>query len=382
MSSRRTAVFVIGLLCVASFVYAQANGKLQIHYMDVGQGDGAVLISPKGQVVLFDDGAYKNCDKPVAYLQQLGVTAIDYHIASHYHADHIGCASEVFAAYPLKLDAFDRGESYPGGVYQAYVKAVGTHRKTAAPGTVITLDQSSPNPVTITIAAFNGNGVQTTNENDLSVVSVVHFGSFVAEFGGDLSGFETSSYQDIETSVAPAVGRIDIYKVHHHCSAYSSNDIWLQTTQPRIGIISTGNGNTYHHPTDECLERLHKTGVRTYWTEEGNEATPEPGFDIVAGSVTVEVAPGASEYTVTQLNGGKQAFPTWATSATTTPAPTLTPPGATPPPTPQAVSYAWSSKSKIYHLSTCRFVQSISPQNLEQGPTPPPGKTLHEGCPK
>jgi beta-lactamase superfamily II metal-dependent hydrolase len=380
MSSRRTAVFVIGLLCVASFVYAQANGKLQIHYMDVGQGDGAVLISPKGQVVLFDDGAYKNCDKPVAYLQQLGVTAIDYHIASHYHADHIGCASEVFAAYPLKLDAFDRGESYPGGVYQAYLKAVGPRGKTATVGTVVTLDQGPSNPVTITIVALNGNGVSTTNENDLSVVSVVRFGNFVAEFGGDLSGFQTSSYQDIETSVAPKVGRIDIYKVHHHCSAYSSNDTWLQTTHPRIGIISTGNGNTYHHPTDECLERLHKAGVKTYWTEEGNGAAPEPGFDIVAGSVTVEVAPGASEYTVTQFNGGKQTFPTWATSAMTTPTPTPT--SVTPTPTPQVGSYAWSSKSKVYHFSTCRFVQSISPQNLEQGPTPPPGKTLHDGCPK
>jgi beta-lactamase superfamily II metal-dependent hydrolase len=120
---RRTSHGVLGLLCAASLALAQANGKLQIHYMDVGQGDGAVLISPEGQVVLFDDGVYKNCDKPVAYLQQLGVTGIDYHIASHYHADHIGCAPEVFAAYPLTLDAFDRGESYPGGVYQAYLRA-------------------------------------------------------------------------------------------------------------------------------------------------------------------------------------------------------------------------------------------------------------------
>jgi hypothetical protein len=247
---------------------------------------------------------------------------------------------------------------------------------------MITLDQGSPNPVTITIVALNGNAVQTTNENDLSIVSVVHFGNFVAEFGGDLSGFQTSSYQDIETSVAPKVGRIDVYKVHHHCSAYSSNDAWLQTTLPRIGIISTGNGNTYHHPTAECLERLHKTGVKTYWTEEGNGEPPEPGLDVVAGSVTVEVAPGASEYTVTRFNGGTETFPTWAMGTTTTSTITQTVSGVTPTPTPQPMSYAWSTKAKVYHYSTCRFVQSISPQNLQQGPTPPPGRKLHEGCPQ
>ena len=74
----------------ADVAFGQANGKLQIHYIDVGQGDGAVLISPLGQVVLFDNGVLNQCQKPVAFLQALGITKIDYHIASHYHSDHIG----------------------------------------------------------------------------------------------------------------------------------------------------------------------------------------------------------------------------------------------------------------------------------------------------
>jgi beta-lactamase superfamily II metal-dependent hydrolase len=345
---------IVAWVCAADLL-SQANGKLQIHYIDVGQGDTAVLISPEGQVALFDDGVYRNCDKPVAFLQQLGVTAIDVHIASHYHADHIGCAPEVFAAFPLKGDAYDRGGSYPGGVYQSYLNAVGAHRKTASDGTVITLDQGSPNPVTILIVALNGNGISTTNENDLSVVAVVHFDSFVAEFGGDLSGYVNGSYEDIETSVGPKVGRVDVYKVHHHCSAFSSNDTWLATTQPRIGIISTGNDNTYHHPTAECLERLHKAGVQTYWTEEGNGAPPESGFDVVAGSVTLEVTPGAHEYTVTRFNGGTQTYSTWATSlpsaaSTTPPGPAAIATSATATtPTAAPVAYAWSSKSNVYH---------------------------------
>src|SRR2546430_10171641 len=52
-----------------------------------GQGMGALLISPSGETVLFDDGNVKDCDKPVSYLQQLGVTKIDYHVTSHYHSE-------------------------------------------------------------------------------------------------------------------------------------------------------------------------------------------------------------------------------------------------------------------------------------------------------
>src|SRR5512139_4210340 len=99
MSVRGALILCALFLLTASAAFGQANGKLQIHYIDVGQGDAAVLISPNGETVLFDDGVAKYCDMPVSYLQQLGVTKIDYHIASHYHDDHIGCASEVMRAF-------------------------------------------------------------------------------------------------------------------------------------------------------------------------------------------------------------------------------------------------------------------------------------------
>jgi beta-lactamase superfamily II metal-dependent hydrolase len=99
---RRVAIHLLLALLCPGFVFAQGNGKLQIHYMDVGQGDGAVLISPLGEVVLFDDGVLNQCGKPIGYLQSLGITKIDYHIASHYHADHIGCAPQVLALFHYK----------------------------------------------------------------------------------------------------------------------------------------------------------------------------------------------------------------------------------------------------------------------------------------
>ena len=385
MTQRAFSVFVCRLFFVSLVVFVaisrgQANGNLQIHHMDVGQGDGAILVSPKGELVLFDVGEdmkKKDCTKPLSYLDQLGVKQIDYLVVSHYHFDHIGCIPAVLAQFPLRGDAYDRGESYPGTTYKNYVSAVGNHRKTAAIGDTITLDQNSQNPVVIRVVAVDGKShsgqVQTSNENDLSLAVVVSFGFFKEEIGGDLSGDNTQMYQDVETPVAPDVGKINVYKVHHHCSSHSTNDTWMTDTQPLVGIISTGDGNDYGHPTSDCLERLHKHSVKTYWTETGNGAQPESGIDVVGGNIVVEVAPQATSFTITFAGSHVDTYS--LTGDGTSVSTTSTTPASGP-------RYAWSKKSNNYHFAECRFVKNIAPANLQQGNAPPSGKTLHKDCPQ
>ncbi len=243
--------FAIAVACalLAAVAAAEGNGKLQLHFIDVGQGMGALLITPNGETVLFDDGANKNCDKPLSYLQQLGITKIDYHINSHYHADHLGCASQVLAEFPLQKVAYDRGTSVTSDAmstasYQNYATAAGSKRRTPTKGETLTLDAGSTHPVTITFVTLAGNGVPTTNENDLSLVALVHFDEFDAELGGDLSGENSGNYADIETTVIPLVHQVEVYEVHHHGSRYSSNEAWLAKIKPRVGIVSAGDGNT------------------------------------------------------------------------------------------------------------------------------------------
>jgi len=382
MRRRWISASLLLILLTAIRSAGQADGKLQIHFMDVGQGDGAVLISPQGAVVLFDTGVRNNCDKPLSYLQQLGIDHIDYIFVSHYHADHIGCVPQIVHEFPPQKDVFDRGFDYPGQTYQNYVTAIGTHRTSlTAPGKKVILDANSTNPVVIEVVALNGNGIATTNENDLSLDALVTYGNFKAEIGGDLSGASanrqlgpnTVEYKDIESSVAPTVGHIDVYKVHHHCSSYSSNDTWLSLTHPTIGIVSAGDGNTYGHPAPDCLERLHKANVKAYWTENGNGGQPEPGLDVIGGNIIVEVAPMAVSFTVTYAGTHVDTYP--VTAGTTTS-------NSTPPPLPHTAKYAWSKNSSVYHYANCKYVASISPSNVQTGDTPPAGKKLHQGCPK
>ena len=312
---RILSIFTV-LFLFTSITHGQTNGKLQMHFIDVGQGDAAVLISPKGEVVMFDNGDAGHCTLPVSYLEQLGITKIDYHIASHYHDDHIGCTTDVLGRFPLQKTAYDRGSSYSTQSFNKYITAIGDKRKTATVGEKIILDPAEANPVSIEFIAANGAGVSTTNENDLSVVAVVRFGTLDLVMGGDVSGFKDSSYEDIETPIANGVGQVEVYKVHHHGSAYSSNDYWLSIIKPKVGIISAGNGNSYNHPTLACLDRLHNAGVKTYWTESGAGAAANPQWDLIGGNIIVEIAPNSDRFTVAYNNSSQtETYPTWNAKA-------------------------------------------------------------------
>jgi beta-lactamase superfamily II metal-dependent hydrolase len=189
MKSRLLFALLLALLPLSAF--SQASGKLQLHFMNVGQGDGALLITPHGETVLFDDGVRNDCDRVKAYLQQLGVTKIDYHIASHYHDDHIGCAVPVLQEFPLRKQAFDRGGFYRSKTFTNYVNFVGPLRRTAIEGAALTLDQTSSNPVKVEFLALNGNGATTDNENDLSLLCV---GDFSWSKRSSVYHFSTCSY--------------------------------------------------------------------------------------------------------------------------------------------------------------------------------------------
>src|SRR5947209_5903722 len=104
------ATLFLALCAPAAPAAPVLNGKLQIIHLDAGQGDGAVIITPGGQVAMFDDGTNftvgtsgPSCIRVKAELDALGITHIDLHFASHYHADHIGCISRLDSVPAITL---------------------------------------------------------------------------------------------------------------------------------------------------------------------------------------------------------------------------------------------------------------------------------------
>ena len=139
----------------------------------------------------------------------------------------------------------------------------------------------------------------TPLENDYSIGAVLSFGNFDEWMGGDLDGQYLLSggyrYHDIELSVAPEVGDVDVYKVNHHGSSHSSSATFINQIDPEVSVVSVGNANTYGHPTQVVMDRLLATST-VYLTERGDTNT-NIGPAIVAGNIVIKTSNG-STYTV------------------------------------------------------------------------------------
>jgi len=237
---------------------------------------------------MIDNGRWTNCDNTVSYVTGEGISHIDYHFATHYHADHMACLDDLVDAGVAVGTCYDRGGSFGTQTFQDYIGACGAARQTVVKGQAITLGA-----VTITVVDLSGAGLSTSDENALSLVLKLTYGSFDHVFPGDLTG----TSPDAESIVGPEVGDVDVCKVSHHGSKTSTLDAWLNATDPEVCILSVGD-NSFGHPTSEAMGRLHDHGVHTYWTNQGSGVAPQ-GLDTVAdGAVVITVPAGGNTYTV------------------------------------------------------------------------------------
>jgi len=289
---------VCAVLLAAAVVLIAAGaycGNLEIHCVNVGQGDCTVIISPTGGSIMFDGG--KNgtgYSTVIPYIHSLGLYGLDYIIASHYHEDHIGGIDEVVSSLGIdsvRVAVLDRGWSYTTPTYTSYAAAVASKRATIFDGQVIDLGGG----VTVTCVAVNGNGILTPpfdtsyDENDYSVALLVEYLDFDFFVAGDLSGVNSSSYNDIETSVGNEVGNVDVYRVDHHGSISNSNANLVSSLLPTVSIISVGD-NPYGHPMQTILNRLVFYGSYIYQTGLGTGGTiPAGNGEVVNDHVVIEV---------------------------------------------------------------------------------------------
>jgi beta-lactamase superfamily II metal-dependent hydrolase len=281
--------------------------SLRFTTLDIGQGDAAVLVTPSGCAVLFDGGPTGSGATIKAYLKSIGVTRLQMAFVSHLHADHMGGIDEVdVGTDAVPIDAvYDHGGSYSSTAYNQYNSHFSGRRNTARAGQTY----SVCNEVTLNVIAAGGNH---NDENAKSVVVKISYGAFDALVGGDLTG---TSPDDEESPIASSVGEIELYKVHHHGSRYSSNATFLGVTRPTVSFISVGASNTYGHPTPECLSRLANVGSDVWQTEDpdANRALGHIELTSATGA-TFTVAQGSSSTTYTSKGGTPDAEPPTAPS--------------------------------------------------------------------
>jgi competence protein ComEC len=111
-------------------------------------------------------------------------------------------------------------------------------------------------------------GKELKNTNDTSIVSKLIFGENSFLFTGDISSAAekrlsySREYENLES---------DALKVAHHGSKYSTSELFLENTKPKIAVISNGKDNSYGHPTPEVLQRLKKYDIKTLRTDQSGD---------------------------------------------------------------------------------------------------------------
>jgi competence protein ComEC len=255
-------VLWVALLRVALFGAADEDRGLTLHFLDVGQGDAALLHTPAGHWILVDAGpAGEGADagrRVVApFLQRRGARSLSLAVVSHAHADHLGGLPAVLARLRAGL-VIEPGADVVDPRYTRFLER-------------LALDSVPWHPARAG-ERFEIDGVRWTvlhptpgwagwgeDVNEDSLVLLVEYGDFQALFAGD-AGFPA------EQAMQGRLRHVDLLKVGHHGSRGSTGDAWLDALAPPVAVISLGR-NDYGHPAPATLERLRVHGVAVHRTD-------------------------------------------------------------------------------------------------------------------
>lgn len=247
------------------------GGNLRIYALDVGQGDGLLVISPQGKTVLVDAGPTDAGDEVVAALRRHGVKQVDLMIATHPHADHIGGMKKVFDTFRVNR-LLDSGQTYGTVTYEKLLREVKENKVVyvkAVRGQTIELDSGvkfevlNPGQKLLTESEV-GEGRSVQNAN--SVVLRLSYGNFAMLFTGDAE-FETEA-QMMEGGLPLSA---QVLKIGHHGSRHATSGKFLSAVKAQIAVISSSADNEYGHPSQMTLDRLKKANIKTLRTDLSGE---------------------------------------------------------------------------------------------------------------
>ena len=230
--------------------------NLVVYFLDVGQADAAIL-QCGDEVMMIDGGESSDSSLIYSYLTKtLGITHIDYMIATHPHADHIGGLSGALNACSVGV-VYSPVTSYDSKQFSSLVKY------TQKQGRDLTVPEVGDS------FAFGDAQVQFlspsqkySNTNDSSIVVRIVHGINTFLFAGDAEWDAEHDMVDSGYDLSATV-----LKVGHHGSDTSSSYVFLREVMPKYAVISCGKDNSYGHPTEGVLSRLRDVGAQIFRTD-------------------------------------------------------------------------------------------------------------------
>lgn len=240
----------------SSFAFnSNIESKLEIYFLDVGQAD-SILIKQDDKSVVIDAGNNEDGEYIVDFLKKdIGLDNIDLLVGTHPHEDHIGGLDNI-------IESFD--------IENIYMPDAISTSKTFEE----VIDAIEKKNYSITIPKINSevklgdmlfNVLYVGNEeddlNNTSIVLRLDFGNTSYLFTGDATS-------EVEELILDKNISVDVLKVGHHGSRYSTTNEFLNKVNPKYAIIMVGRDNSYGHPTKETINKLEKNNVKIFRTDE------------------------------------------------------------------------------------------------------------------
>lgn len=251
------------------------SGDITVHFIDVGQADCALIITPES-TVLIDSGERSTASAVISYIKRCGISRLDYVIGTHPHFDHIGAMSEILTSFEIGEFIMPEvaEDSIPTTVFYSTLLDVIENESINAvyseTGRAISLCEGAE----LRILGPLGDGY--SDLNDYSIVAKLVCGEISFLFTGDME-----KLAEAELLQSGADLDADILKVGHHGSSSSSGREFIAAVNPSFAVISVGIENSYGHPSQSVLDRLKSFGCKILSTSDcGNIVFATDGISV------------------------------------------------------------------------------------------------------
>ncbi len=260
----RIILIIIFLVVFDVFIWGQIlffgpTENTEIYALNVGQGDSELVILPGGVKILIDGGPDNKVLGELSSIFRPTDRYIDLVLMSHPQTDHFTGLIDVLKRY--KVGVFI--SSGKRGVVQSFDDLEKTIQENKIPAVVLTEgDKIKYNDGSFNILSPSKNLLESSQPNDWALAMKLASQGVTALFTADIdSKIEESLLKKYDLDV-------DILKVPHHGSKFSSSEEFLKAVTPKVALIEVGEKNTYGHPTPQTLEKLFAAGAQIFRTDQ------------------------------------------------------------------------------------------------------------------
>ena len=255
------------VLILINFIIYIFPQKLRIFFIDVGQGDSTLIITPDKKTVLIDGGGSDSFDvgKKVLlpYLLDRRILKIDYVLISHFDTDHATGVAQILGKIDVSSIILTR-QLEENDIYR-HILSIAKEKKIkliyVKEGDVLKIGG-----IKISIIHPENKLMINNPMNNNSIVCKVEYNSFSMLLTGDIEmeAEELILRKNINL-------KADVLKVAHHGSKTSTTGEFLKAINPKVALIGVGKNNNFGHPSNEVIQRLKENGTRIYRTDENGE---------------------------------------------------------------------------------------------------------------